>query len=75
MFHALPHLSTREVGSVLERVVRRIERFLKKRGLLRADENDVHDDAADPDGALTLEQGRAALCASAASGKSRRWRS
>ncbi len=70
VFHALPHLSTREVGSVLERVVRRIERFLKKRGLLRAGDSDVHDDAADPDGELTLEQGHAALCASAASGKS-----
>ncbi len=69
VFHALPHLSTREVGSVLERVVRRIERFLKKRGLLRAGDSDVHDDE-DPDGELTLEQGHAALCASAASGKS-----
>ncbi len=69
MFHALPHLSTREVGSVLERAVRRIERILKKRGLLRAGENDVHDDA-DPDGELTLEHGHATLCASAASGKS-----
>ncbi len=69
VFHALPHLSTREVGSVLERVVRRIERFLKKRGLVRAGENDACDDA-DPDAELTLEQGHAALCASAASGKS-----
>ncbi len=41
MFHALPHLSTREVGSVLERAVRRIERFLKKRGLLSDSDSDA----------------------------------
>src|SRR5687768_984393 len=64
-----PHLSTRDVASVLERVVRRIERFLKKRGLLRDGDND-NDVEADSDGMPTLAQGHAALCASAASGTS-----
>ncbi len=71
VFHALPHVSTREVGSVLDRAVRRIERFLKKRGLLRADDGDsaAHEDA-EPDAEPTLAQGHAALCTSAASGTS-----
>ncbi len=69
VFHALPHLGAREVGSVLERAVRRIERFLKKRGLLRDGENDAHEDA-DPDAEPTVAQGHAALCTSAASGTS-----
>ena len=68
-FHALPHLSTRDVGSVLERAVRRIERFLKRRGLLRDDDHPPTCDA-DPDAAPTLAQGHAALCTSAASGTS-----
>ena len=35
VFHALPHLSTREVGAVLESAVRRIARYLARRGLVR----------------------------------------
>ena len=40
----LGHLKTSEVGAVLERTVRRFERHLRRRGLLRLDEDD-----ADPD--------------------------
>ncbi len=73
VLHALPHLGAREVGSVLERAVRRIERFLKKRGLLRDGDSDsdsaAHEDA-DPDAEPTVAQGHAALCTSAASGTS-----
>jgi hypothetical protein len=61
LFHALPHLSTREVGEVLEKAVRRIARHLKRRGLLG--ESDGAEANADP-------EGHAALCASAASGGS-----
>ncbi len=73
VFHALPHLSTRDVGSVLERAVRRIERFLKRRGLLRDDDTAPTGDGdadADPDATPTLAQGHEALCASASSGTS-----
>ena len=34
LFHALPRLTTREVADVLERAVRRITRYLTRRGLL-----------------------------------------
>ncbi len=54
---------------MLERAVRRIERFLKKRGWLRDGDSDAHD-AAEPDAEPTLAQGHAALCASAVSGRS-----
>jgi hypothetical protein len=59
LFHALPHLSTREVGEVLEKAVRRIARWLARRGLL-----------GDRDGAELepAQQEHAALCASAVSG-------
>ncbi len=40
----LGHLKTSEVGEVLERVVRRIDRHLRRRGLVRI-EDDVADDA------------------------------
>ncbi len=70
VFHALPHLSTREVGGVLERAVLRIGRFLKRRGLLRDGDAPPKPDDADPDAPPTLAQGHAALCASAASGTS-----
>ena len=70
VFDPLAHLSTRDVGDVLERAVRRIERFLERRGLLRDDDNHPTGDDADPDAAPTLAQGHAALLASAASGTS-----
>ena len=44
---ALSHLRTSEVGAVLERVVRRMERHLRRSGLLRLDEDDD-----DPEGNL-----------------------
>ncbi len=75
VFHALPHLSTREVGAVLESAVRRIARYLARRGLVRGPgDSDVHDNDNDNDndndGEPTTAQGHAALCASAASGQS-----
>jgi len=71
VFHALPHLSTREVGAVLEDAVRRIARYLTRRGLLRADD-DAGTGAAANEGEHepTVAQGHAALCTSAASGTS-----
>ena len=70
VFHALAHLSTREVGAVLASAVRRIARYLTRRGLLRGtDDNDVPDNDND-DVEPTTAQGHAALCASAASGQS-----
>jgi hypothetical protein len=39
VWQALGHLQTSEVGDVLERVVRRIERHLRRRGLLRTFED------------------------------------
>jgi len=74
VFHALPHLSTREVGAVLESAVRRIARYLARRGLLRGPgDSDVTDNVPDNDNddvEPTTAQGHAALCASAASGQS-----
>ena len=72
VFHALPHLSTREVGAVLESAVRRIARYLARRGLVRGPgDSDVPDnDNDDNGGEPTTAQGHAALCASAASGQS-----
>jgi len=69
VFHALPHLSTREVGAVLESAVRRIARYLARRGLVRGP-GDSDDNDNDNDGEPTTAQGHAALCASAASGQS-----
>jgi hypothetical protein len=40
-WQGLRHLKTSEVGEVLERLVRRIERHLRRRGLLRIDEDGV----------------------------------
>jgi hypothetical protein len=40
-WQGLGHLKTTEVGEVLERLVRRIERHLRRRGLLRIDEDGV----------------------------------
>lgn len=70
-FHALPHLSTREFGAVLESAVRRSARYLAPRGLVRGPgDSDVPDNRNDIDGEPTTAQGHAALCASAASGQS-----
>ena len=41
LFQALGHLKTNEVGEVLERAVRRIERHLRRRGLLQVDQDDA----------------------------------
>ena len=62
LFHELPHLSTREVGANLEEAVRRMARHLKRRGLLDATANDTEN-------LSPLDEGHAALCASAASGQ------
>ena len=43
-WQGLSHLKTSEVGAVLESIVRRIERYLRRRGLLR-----IAEDGADPD--------------------------
>ena len=45
-WEALSHLRTSEVGEVLERVVRRMERHLRRSDLLRLDEHD--DDSVKP---------------------------
>ena len=77
VFHALPHLSTREVGAALEDAVRRIARYLARRGLLRDDDTKDGgaksrdaDKESEHEHEPTIAQGHAALCASAASGKS-----
>ena len=73
VFHALPHVSTREVGAVVEQAVRRIARYLTRRGLLRDDagkDGDARNDDVDADSEPTIAEGHAALCASAASGQS-----
>jgi len=62
-FTALPHLSTREVGEVLERAVARIVKHLRRRGLLATLEGEILDEPADI-GGLT------SLAASAVSGQS-----
>jgi len=54
-WHALGHLQTSEVGVVLERALRRIERHLRRRGLIRlADDGAVSgaEGAADPESHL-----------------------
>jgi Transposase zinc-binding domain/Putative transposase len=48
----LGHLQSREVGAVLEAVVRRIERHLRRRGLLRLEARDDDCRDVDPDEAL-----------------------
>jgi len=47
-WQALGHLTTSEVGEVLERAVRRIDRHLRRRGLVRID-NDVTDVGSEGD--------------------------
>jgi hypothetical protein len=59
-WQALGHLKTSEVGVVLERTVRRIEKQLRRRGLL------VEDDGADAEGDADPESN---LAASAVSGQ------
>jgi hypothetical protein len=61
-FTELAHLSTREVGDVLERAVGRIVKHLRRRGLLASLDGEASDES-EPDGL-------AALAASAASGRS-----
>jgi hypothetical protein len=60
-FTALPHLSTREVGEVLEKVCKRIVKHLSRRGLLEGGVLEPHADA---------EEGLSSLAASAVSGQS-----
>jgi hypothetical protein len=66
LWSELPRLSTREVGDVVEKAVRRITRHLARRGLLGEPESDAADDTDEP----SIARGHAALCASAASGQS-----
>ena len=40
VFRGLGHLRTREVGDVLDRTIRRIEKHLRRRGLLRVNQDD-----------------------------------
>ena len=49
VFRGLGHLRTSEVGDVLDRTIRRIERHLRRRGRLRANVDDVD---ADPETSL-----------------------
>jgi hypothetical protein len=60
-FTALPHLSTREVGEVLETVCKRVVKLLRRRGLLA-------DGALDPE--AETEEGLSSLATSAVSGQS-----
>jgi hypothetical protein len=60
-WQGLPHLKTSEVGTVLESTVIRIERHLRRRGLLRIAEDD-----ADPD---VPDDPESNLAASAVSGR------
>ena len=62
-FTALPHLSTREVGEVLECAVARIVKHLRRRGLLATLEGELLDEPADSEGLTSL-------AASAVSGQS-----
>ena len=57
----LPHLSTREVGEVLETVCKRVVKLLRRRGLLA-------DGALDPE--AETEEGLSSLATSAVSGQS-----
>jgi hypothetical protein len=62
-FTALPHLSTREVGEVLETICKRIVKLLRRRGLLGDGER-----ALEPEG--EADEGLSSLAASAVSGQS-----
>ncbi len=64
-FTELPHLSTREVGEVLDLAVARIVKHLRRRGLLAAVDGPLFDDLD-----TTEPDGLAALAASATSGRS-----
>ncbi|HEX9298180.1 MAG TPA: transposase, partial [Polyangiaceae bacterium] len=66
MWQPLGHLQTREVGGVLERAVRRMARYLRRRSALVAavDDNDGADDDDDDD-----DDGEQRLAASAVSGE------
>jgi hypothetical protein len=58
-WQGLAHLKTSEVGAVLESILRRIERHLRRRGLLR-----IEEDGADPDVAGDPESNLAASAVS-----------
>ena len=45
VWEVLGHLQTREVGEVLERAVRRMERYLRRRGKLAVDATDENEEA------------------------------
>ena len=55
-WEGLGHLSSSEVGEVLERVVRRMERHLRRSGQLRTFEDEAEADGeGDPEGNLRAE--------------------
>jgi len=62
-FTALPHLSTREVGEVLETICKRIVKHLRRRGLLGDGERDLGPKAE-------ADEGLSSLAVSAVSGQS-----
>ena len=55
-WHALGHLRTREVGEVLERAVRRMKRYLERRGTLAVDASDDDDAEATLDASAVSGQ-------------------
>jgi hypothetical protein len=62
-FTALPHLSTREVGEVLETICKRIVKLLRRRGLLGDGERALEPEAE-------ADEGLSSLAVSAVSGQS-----
>ncbi len=59
-WQGLSHLQTSEVGAVLERTVRRMERHLRRRGLLGIDEDGADPDVpGDPESHLAASRSRA----------------
>jgi hypothetical protein len=52
VFRGLGHLRTSEVGDVLDRTIRRIEKHLRRRGRLRVNPDDGDPDDADPETGL-----------------------
>ena len=67
VWRELPHLTTEEVGQILEAALRRMEKYLRKHGILPSSRNDAGDDAdAGTDEGADQE---ANLAASAVSGR------
>jgi hypothetical protein len=57
LWQGLGHMKTSELGNVLESTVKRIERYLRRRGLLGTDEDGVDADAdLDSTGATTWKR-------------------